>query len=93
MRRIRSGSAEVEGAVSPDSSSEAGDISNSIGSGLAAGTLIGGASIISSSTTVNGASSSSNLGLILGVSIPLILICKNLFKFSYCNSCFHRSEA
>lgn len=67
----------MAGTVSPTSSSDASAMSSTLDAALAPGTEIAGAPIAASSVSVNGASSStSNLGLILGVSIPLIVLGK-----------------
>jgi hypothetical protein len=71
----------VQGTASVSSAAEATSVSNSIATQAVGGKLIGGSPIIGSSTTINGvtsSSSSANLGLILGVSIPLLLIGMNL---------------
>lgn len=78
---LGSGSTEIEGAVSVDNAAQAQAASSVIGSSLAEGVLIGGSPILTSTTTVNTftetpTSGSTNLGLILGVSIPLLVIGK-----------------
>lgn len=73
-----SGSTSVSGTVSPSSSSDASSIGSTLSSDLAAGTSIGGAPIISSTVSVNG-TNDANLGLILGVSIPLFILGKYLY--------------
>jgi hypothetical protein len=77
IRKTRKGSTIVSGTVSASSSAAVSSMNTALNSALAAGNNVQGYNFISSSVIANGLTadpSSSSLGLILGVSIPLFLI-------------------
>jgi hypothetical protein len=80
FHKMRRGSTIVGATISASSPTAVNNMNAGLKSALAAGNTVLGYPFISSTVTANGIpDSSSNLGLILGVSIPLFILCN--FKF------------
>jgi hypothetical protein len=82
FHKVRKGSTIIGATISASSPTAVSSMNAGLESALAAGNNVQGFTFISSTVTANGLTDSpilSNLGLILGVSIPLFIICK--FKF------------
>jgi hypothetical protein len=80
FNRVRRGSSIVSATISASSQTAVTNMNAGLKSALAVGNNVLGYPFISSTVTANGVSdSSTNLGLILGVSIPLFILCN--FKF------------
>lgn len=76
---IGSGSLELSAIISGGTYSSSAEASSSISSAFSSNTQLDGLSVLTVSTSASGyaattASSSTNLGLILGLSIPLVLL-------------------
>lgn len=93
---ISFGSVVVQGAVNPSAGSATKSANNqysSLYATVAKNNNIAGMAIVDSSVTVNGGSidyDDVDLALILGICIPVGILCTFIFNFSNCGNCFVR---